>query len=196
MTLKRFLAISLLGVCLTCGLAQNTAQRARNQEKEVPLPSSKTLGQPVLGAPQPLNTLPVTAALSPDGKFLALLNNGYGSAESNYQQSIAILDLRTNQLKDFPDSRLAPRARQTYFLGLAWSSHGDEVYASMASLTDPEGKRPGSTGNGIAVYRFAGGALMPERFLKLPLAPISQGRKYTYQVKTVAAGQTISYPAG
>ena len=196
MTLKRFRAIFLLGVCLTCGLAQNTAQWARNQEKEVPLPSSKTLGQPVLGAPQPLNTLPVTAALSPDGKFLALLNNGYGSAESNYQQSIAILDLRTNQLKDFPDSRLAPRARQTYFLGLAWSSHGDEVYASMASLTDPEGKRPGSTGNGIAVYRFAGGALMPERFLKLPLAPFSQGRKYTYQVKAVPAGQTISYPAG
>ena len=109
-----------------------------------------------------------------------LLNNGYGSAESNYQQSIAVLDLATNQLRDFPDARLAPHARQSYFVGLAWSSDGNELYASMASLTDPEGKKPSSTGNGIAVYRFSGGALTADRFLKLPLVPIAHGRKNIY----------------
>ena len=74
----------------------------------------------------------MTAALSPDGKFLALLNNGFGSAESNYQQSIAILDLATNQLRDFPDARLAPNAKQSYFVGLAWNDSGTELYASLA----------------------------------------------------------------
>ncbi len=64
---------------------------------------------------------------------------------------------------------LATNAQQTYFIGLAWSSDGNELYASMASLTDPEGKKSGNTGNGIAVYRFANGALTPDRFLKLPL---------------------------
>ena len=80
--------------------------------------------EPVPGDPQRTNSLPVTAALSPDGKYLALLNNGFGSAESNYHQSIAILDLATNQLRDFPDARLATHAQQTYFLGLAWSTDG------------------------------------------------------------------------
>src|SRR5271165_4688969 len=88
-------------------------------KKEVPLPSSKTLLLPAPGAPQRTNSLPTAIALSPDGKYLAILNNGYGTAESQYQQSIAVLDLTTNQLRDFPDSRLAQDARLTYFLGLA-----------------------------------------------------------------------------
>ena len=169
---------------------------AQKAQKEIPLSTSKTLLEPVPGEPQRTNSLPVTAALSPDGKYLALLNNGFGSAESNYRQSIAVLDLATNQLRDFPDARLAQHAQQTYFLGLAWSGDGRELYASMASLTDPEGKKPGNTGNGIAVYRFADGALTPERFLKLPLAPLGKDKKNTYGAKYVPAGFVSPYPAG
>ena len=55
-------------------------------------------------------------AVRPDGKYLALLNSGYGSVESNYEQSIAILDIATNQLRDFPDSRLSVNAKQSYFV--------------------------------------------------------------------------------
>ena len=103
---------------------------------------------------------------------------------------------QANQLRDFPDARLATNAQQTYFVGLAWSSDGNELYASMASLTDPEGKKPGNTGNGIAVYRFANGALTPDRFLKLPLVPLAKGRKNIYGAKYVPAGSYHSVSRG
>lgn len=66
-------------------------------------------------------------ALSPDGKYLAILNDGYGTFESDYRQSIAVLDLANNHLIDFPDSRLERRARQTYFYGLAFSADGKKL---------------------------------------------------------------------
>jgi hypothetical protein len=129
-----------------------------------------------------LNSFPAVTALSPDKKYLAILNQGWSVAESKFQQSIAILDLSTNQLTDFPDSRLGHPQKQTYFFGLAWSRDGDHLYASIASLTDPEGKLPhtnerggagpgaeGDIGNGIAVYRFDAGTVSPERFI--PIAP-------------------------
>ncbi|HZD31090.1 MAG TPA: beta-propeller fold lactonase family protein [Candidatus Angelobacter sp.] len=184
----------LLVASLTGALLAATGAPA--QERSIDLPTSKALQEPVLGAPQRSNSLPVTAALSPDGRSLALLNGGFGSAESDYRQSIAILDLASNKLTDFPDARLGPNARQSYFVGLAWSADGQELYASIGSLTDPEGKKPRSTGNGIAVYRFANGGLTPDRFLKLPLVPITRGRKNTYGAKYVPAGLSISYPAG
>jgi DNA-binding beta-propeller fold protein YncE len=177
-------------------LAVSAAAQASSQKKEIPLPSSKKLLTPVPGSPQRTNSLPTAIALSPDGKYLAILNNGYGTAESKFQQSIAVLDLANNQVRDFPDSRLALDAKQTYFLGLAWSSDGTELYASMASLTDPEGKNQGDTGNGIAVYEVHNGTLTPRRFLKLPLVPLPKGKRFTYHAKSVAAGQAIPYPAG
>ena len=192
MNLRRILALT----SFACALPRSLPSKPSREQKRTSLPTSKTLLEPVPGEPQRTNSLPVTAALSPDGKYLALLNNGFGSAESNYRQSIAVLDLRSNQLHDFPDARLATHAQQTYFLGLAWSGDGSELYASMASLTDPEGKKPGNTGNGIAVYRFADGALTPERFLKLPLVPLGKDKKNTYGAKYVPAGFVSPYPAG
>jgi len=176
--------------------ALTAAAQSPMPKKEVPLPSSKKLLLPVPGGAQRTNSFPTAIALSPDGKYLAILNNGRGTAESRFQQSIALLDLTSNQVRDFPDSRLGVNARQTYFLGLAWSSDGTELYASMASLTDPEGKSPGDTGNGTAVYRLQGGALKPQRFLKLPLVAVPKGKRFTYHVKGGAAGQAIPYPAG
>ena len=166
------------------------------QKQEQNLPSSKTLQLPVPGAPQRTNSFPTAVALSPDGKYLAILNNGRGTAQSKFQQSIALLDLGSNQLRDFPDARLGVDAKQTYFLGLAWSSDGSELYASMASLTDPEGKNPGDTGNGIAVYQMRDGALSPERFLKLPLAPLGSGQHFGYHAKGIPKGKANPYPAG
>ncbi len=183
------LAAVFSGILITTGAAQT-------KPRDIDLSTSKVLATPAPGAPQRTNSLPVTAAKSPDGKYLALLNNGFGSAESDYHQSIAILDLATNQLRDFPDSRLSEHAKQSYFIGLAWNEAGTELYASFGSLTDPEGKKPGSTGNGIAVYRFANGELTPDRFLKLPLVTIGNGRKNTYGAEYVPQGQSISYPAG
>jgi DNA-binding beta-propeller fold protein YncE len=173
---------------------------ARRPEKAKPrsinLPSSKMLMLPAPGHPQPTNTFPTADAISPDGLYLAILNNGYGTEESDYQQSIAILDLETHKVADFPDARLGQRARQTYYLGLAFSHNGSHLYASIASLTDPTGERPNDTGNGIAVYAFHDGRLTPETFIKVPLAPLPRGKKSIAGSETMPKDMAISYPAG
>src|SRR5581483_5091887 len=101
-----------------------------------------------------VNSFPATIAVSPDGNYAALLNDGYGTQHSRGLQSISILDFRTNQVADFPDERLGPDAHQSYFQGLVFSSDGKHLYASIGSITDPTGVHPGNTGNGIAVYSF------------------------------------------
>ena len=189
----RCIGVALLLLCLG---SLSAAAQSPPQEKEIQLPSNKLLPLPAPGGPQRTNSFPTAAALSPDGKYLAILNNGYGTAESNFQQSIALLDLASNQLRDFPDPRLGLHAKQSYFLGLAWSSDGADLYASMGSLTDPKGKNRGDTGNGVAVYRLQNGTLRADRFLKLPLAPLGHGKRFTYEPKRVALGTANPYPAG
>ncbi len=194
-------------ICLACCLLTvslfGQSDVGKSKAKQIDLSTSKQLQQPIIGQPQRTNSFPTALALSPDAKYLAILNNGRGTAESNYDQSIAILNLSTNELRDFPDPRLKVNARQTYFLGLAWSSDGKELYASIASLTDPEGnavdakgEKLGGIGNGIAVYKFADGALTADRFMKLPMAPLQAGKEFTYSHENVRAGYAVPYPAG
>jgi YVTN family beta-propeller protein len=159
------------------------------------LPSSKLLLE-TPGSPQATNSFPVTIAVSPNGRYLALLNNGRGTAESGFQQSIAVFDLQSHQLVDNPDPRFKVNARQTYFLGLAFSSDGEQLYASVASLTDPTGDSSGDTGNGIAVYRLDNGRVVPERFIHIPLQPLGGGKSPTARMPGVKPGQMIPYPAG
>ncbi len=168
------------------------AQALLGQEapQQVQLPNGKLLGE-VPGGPRPINNLPTAIAISPDGRFAVLLHSGYGAYSSGEKQSLSVLNLETNEITDFPDDRLGSKARQTYFLGLAFSLDGKHLFASMASLTDPLGKKKGSTGNGIAVYGFESGRVVAERFL--PLAPrttIPGGKKRRAELKDV------TYPAG
>ena len=159
------------------------------------LPSSKMLLE-TPGAPQPTNSFPVTIALSPNGRYLALLNNGRGTSESGFQQSIALFDFQTNQLIDNPDPRLKVNAHQTYFLGLAFSSNGEQLYASVASRTDPMGGQEGDTGNGIAVYRLENGRAIGQTFTSIPLQSLGHGKSLTALIPGIKAGQMIPYPAG
>jgi DNA-binding beta-propeller fold protein YncE len=186
-------ALLATGLCLVGGAPRGAAQEAK---KTINLPSSKILLAPAPGHPQRTNSFPTAAALSPDGRYLALLNNGRGSAESGYQQSIAILDLTTNQVRDFPDARLPVGAHQSYFLGLGFSRDGRELYASMASRSDPTGANPNDTGNGIAVYSFRGGQVAPERFLKIPLQPLAPGKRPVKASQKIPEGQAVPFPAG
>ena len=194
MTQKRWRFLSLIAISLGA-LAWLTRAEEKPARQSVPLPSSKLLLAPAPGDPQSTNSFPTVAALSPDGRYLAILNNGYGTAESGYDQSIAVLDLQSNHLADHPDARLGKRAHQTYFLGLAFSADGHELYASMASLTDWDGTRPGDTGNGIAVYRFDDGRVTPERFIKIPLQALAPNQKTKVSLE-LPAGKAIPYPAG
>lgn len=171
---------------------------AQDDRPSIPLPNGKLLGE-VPGNPRPINNLPTAAAISPDGRFAVLLHSGYGAYTSGEKQSLSVLNLATNTVEDFPDGRLTSKARQTYFLGLAFSLDGKHLFASMASLTDPLGKKKGSTGNGIAVYSFEGGRVAPERFLALPPRtniPPGKVRRAEFNDVTYPAGLSVAMSGG
>jgi DNA-binding beta-propeller fold protein YncE len=183
---------------LFCLLFAFFVVRAADRSRLVNLPTSKALSLPVPGYIARTNSFPATIALSPDGRYAALLNQGYGTQESGARQSIGILDLTNNQLRDFPDDRLSDdySTRQSYFIGLAFSSDGQHLYASMGSITDPSGEKSKSTGNGIAVYKFAGGQVNPERFIKIAPQTITAGKEVAFGLRTTPPGTAPPYPAG
>jgi DNA-binding beta-propeller fold protein YncE len=160
----------------------------------IDLPTSKQMIVPVPGRPQGLNSLPLSMALSPDGRYLVTVNAGFGTYESNYDQSLAVQDTQTGALTDFPDSRTPIRASQTLYSGLAFSRDGKHLYASMASLTDPAGKRKTATGSGVLVYNFEAGKISPERMIHLPLEQLAPGRE-TKLIGDLEGDKGIPYPA-
>ena len=166
-----------------------------SSDHSINLPTSKMLTAPSPGKIGSTNSFPATIVISPDGRYAALLNDGYGTQETLAHQSIAVLDLKTNRIADFPDERLGDDARQSYFLGLAFSSDGKHLYASVGSLTDPTGVKPKDTGNGIAVYKFSAGKVTPEKFLPIPLQSLSTGKRLSEGIKT-PPHMAVPYPAG
>jgi DNA-binding beta-propeller fold protein YncE len=160
----------------------------------IELPSSKQLIGEAPGHPQRINGLPISMAVSPDGRYVVTVNAGYGTFESQYDQSLAMLDTQTGALADFPDARTLVHAKQTLYSGLAFSRDGRHIYASMASMTDPKGDGALDTGSGIAVYRFAAGKIAPERLIRLPVAPLAKGRK-TRLPEGIDNDQGVPYPA-
>ena len=186
--------IRLLLVFCLLGVSAVFAQSAPDQSS-IMLPTSKALTLPSPGHIGSTNSFPATMVVSPDGHFAALLNDGYGTQETLAQQSIAVLNLETNKITSFSESRFSDHSHQSYFLGLAFSSDGKHLYASVGSLSDPTGKKSGDTGNGIAVYRFSEGKVNPEKFLPIPLQPLSLGKRLSVGL-TAPAHMAIPYPAG
>jgi len=168
MQTKRSLSVAVAGFALAAvAVAAQT----------IDLPTSKQLIGEIPGHPQRLNSLPMSMAESADGRFVVTVNAGFGTAESNYEQSLAVLDTQNGAVTDFPDDRtLAQTARQTLYSGLAFSRDGSHLYASMGSLTDPVGDGKDKTGSGVVVYSFAVGKIAQERFIPLPLQQLAPGR--------------------
>ncbi len=193
---KKIFIVSVLAVSSL--LVVFVVARAADHSRRINLPTGKSLTVPVPGYLSRTNSFPATIALSPDGRYAALLNQGYGTEEAGGRQSIAILDLSNNQLHDFPDDRLGEgnSTHQSYFIGLAFSSDGQHLYASMGSVTDPTGEKPASTGNGIAVYKFAAGQVTSERFIKIAPQPIAEGKEVASGLRKTPAGTASPYPAG
>jgi DNA-binding beta-propeller fold protein YncE len=187
-----FLPLSFL-LIFTAGIS---GQESKPGDPILPLPSSKILTVPVPGRIGDTNSFPATVALSPDGRYAALLNDGYGTQEDEAGQSIALLDLQTNRIADFPDPRVGHEAHQSYFLGLAFSSSGTHLYASVGSLTDPMGEKEGDTGNGIAVYRFLAGKVTPESFITISPRPVPASKIISAGLRTGPPQTAIPYPAG
>ncbi len=111
-------------------------------------------------------------------------------------QSIAVLDLKTNQITEYPDKRFGEDVHQSYFLGMVFGSDGKHLYASVGSITDPTGEKPGDTGNGIAVYSFTNGKVAPERFIAIEPQALAAGKKVAIGLQKTPPGTAISYPAG
>jgi DNA-binding beta-propeller fold protein YncE len=160
----------------------------------IDLPSSKQLIGEIPGHPQRLNSLPISMAVSPDGRYVVTVNAGFGVFESQYMQSLAVLDTQTGAVVDFPDDRTLVRAKQTLYSGLAFSRDGNHLYASMASLTDPLANGKDATGNGIVVYRFTAGKIAPERSFPLPLQQLAPGKK-TKLPSGADSDKGVPYPA-
>ena len=182
-------------ILFVAGLALLFAQQ-QIQFRHVHLPTSKSLIGPIPGRLGSLNGFTPTIAVSPDHRYIALLNDGYGTQKSKGRQSIAVLESSTNKLTEFPDDRLGEDAHQSYFIGLAFSTDGKRLYASLGSITDPTGERSGDTGNGIAVYAFREGTIAPEGFIKIPPQKIAGGKKVAYALRKTAQGTAVPYPAG
>jgi DNA-binding beta-propeller fold protein YncE len=162
---------ALIGTGLVLGPALLSGQT-------LDLPTSKQLIGDIPGHPQRLNSLPMTMAVSPDKHYVVTVNAGYGTYESQYEESLAVLDTQTGALADFPDSRtLARVAKQTLYSGLAFSRDGSRLYASMGSTSDPLGDGKDATGSAVVVYSFKAGKIEPERLIHLPLEKLAAGRK-------------------
>ncbi len=165
-------------------------------ERTVSLATGKQLLEPVPGGPVRLNSLPMSVAASPDGRYVAILNAGYGTYESKYAQSIALLDTQSGTVTDFPELRAQLKAAQTFYEGIAFSTDGAHLYASLDSLTAPVGGKPDQTGNAIAVYRVDDGKLAPERLIPIPLQRLAAGTLQNPIGQVLPAGMAISAPAG
>src|SRR5579859_6039489 len=143
--MKNFVRISRV-LCFFGAIVISASLAGQDGHGPVQLPNGKLLGD-VPGRPRVTNNLPTAMALSPDGRYVVVLHSGFGAYTSGQKQSLSVLNLATDELKDFPDEWLGSKARQTYFLGVAFSQDGKHIFASIASLTDPLGKKKGSTGN-------------------------------------------------
>lgn len=174
-----------LGVVVLSCLVFGNAHPAE-PTRALRLPTSRTLTLPVPGFVGRTNGYPATIAVSPDGRHAALLNQGFGTEETGVRQSIAILDLGVNEVHDFPDDRFGDRQKYSYFIGLAFSTDGTHLYASMSSLSDSK----------IAIYKFQDGRVTPDREIAIPPQRLAPGKELIIDAGERPAGTAPTYPAG
>src|SRR5258708_37973286 len=79
------------------------------------LHNGKLLGD-VPGDPRATNNFPTAAVVSPDRRFAVLLHIGFGAYTSGGKQSITVLNLQKNELREFSNERPGTQVKQTYFL--------------------------------------------------------------------------------
>ncbi len=182
---RAMMALWFAGSVLECGWALGQA---------IDLPTGKQIVRPVPGSPQRLNSLPMSMAVSPDARYVVTVNAGYGTFESGYMESLAVMDTQTGAVTDFPDERTLLDAKQTLYSGLAFTKDGRHVYASMGSTTNPMGDGAKLVGNAVVVYSFREGKITPERVIRIPLQQLAAGRK-TKLVGGVEGDKGVPFPA-
>ncbi|MDQ6678944.1 MAG: bifunctional YncE family protein/alkaline phosphatase family protein [Acidobacteriota bacterium] len=105
----------------------------------------------------PVDTLPMSTALSPDGKYLLVLNGGYNPPSISVIDTVTTVELERTRV---PDA----------WLGLVITAKGDTVYVGG-----------GSTGS-VYEFSFSAGKLLPARTLStLTKAPEGTPAEQTYR---------------
>jgi hypothetical protein len=120
-------------------------------------------------------------AVSPDGRYVVTVNAGLnagGTFESQYEQSLAVLDTQTGALADFPDDRTLAQRQADALLRPGLQPRREATSLRQHGLlTDPLGDGKEATGSGIVVYSFTAGKIAPERFIPSAAAAARPGRK-------------------
>jgi DNA-binding beta-propeller fold protein YncE len=101
------------------------------------------------GMQVPVDTFPMSSALSPDGRYLLVLNGGYNPP------SISVIDTTTTQ-------ELGRTPVADGWLGLAFTPKGDRVYVGGGSRA------------AVFEFTFANGALQPARTFPIVAKPTNR----------------------
>ena len=191
MSTRLFTALVYLGWVVGSSAQQAPVEKPGGH---IDLPSSKQIVGVIPGNPQRLNSLPVSMAVSPNGRWVVTVNAGYGSFESKYMQSLSVMDTTTGKIEEFPDPRTGTRSKQVLYSGLTFSSDGKSLYSSIVSASDPEGRQEGDTGSGVQCYLFTPeGKIVRQGVLKLPPPKLAAGRT-TKLMKGGDGSLALPYP--
>src|SRR5690349_2252214 len=120
------IALTLAGIAMVLGLSTAMLQSQRAAQRVVgPQPDGSTLlnsGWTLrpAGRQVPLDTFPMASALTPDGKFLVVLNGGYNPP------SLHVMDVKTEKI-------ISKAAVPDGWLGLAMTSDGRHLYVGGGS---------------------------------------------------------------
>jgi DNA-binding beta-propeller fold protein YncE len=155
------------------------------------LPSGKILYEPPAGTfISDLNAFPINSTVSPNGRYVAFLNNGFGHPSSGFLKSIAVLDRANGQLSDTPEPGTGlnfngPGNISTTYYGIAFSANGSRLYVSIAS-TKNDAKLGDRTQNGIRIYRVSDRGLTPDGAIQIAPAqiPFPPGIKLNHPAPT------------
>jgi len=134
------------------------AQERRTGNSSISLSTSKTLTAPVPGRIGSTNSFPASIAVSPDGRYAALLNDGYGS-----RRHCDAVDCGTRPEDEFgwpiiPTSDSARTCIRVTSWGLGlWVGWKTSLRFGGSITEIRRDQKAGDTGNGIAVYGFARG---------------------------------------
>jgi len=126
--LRSFVYLLLVAIPL---VAQDASTPSRTQ-----IPNSKLFGE-LPGNPRRINNFPTAAAVSPDGRFAVFLHSGYAAYTSSQKQSLTVLNLESDSVRDFPDDAMAHFALGNVFAG---EGHRDEAINQFqaAHRLDPD----------------------------------------------------------